>query len=979
TRIKRLMSRNWKHITAIWKRFRRFLQQTNTCLVETDDCNVTPDSPDMCDDVIQNDQNDVDSDDERVTLANLIDNLKLDVNENKKIQKQLKKANTTLAQELKECKTILAETSKTLGSLIAQSEIPCLYAFPYDQSTHANRLIPDGEETLALERESRSKLNKDSVPPYDYTTLNSLYEIFKPPTQELKAQSEIPCLYTFPYDQSTHANRLIPDGEETLALERESRSKLNKDSVPPYDYTTLNNALAELQCLYLHKVKECDCLAQKLSKQTESVSIEVHTELSRHFAKLEKHSIFLKLALQKYLKAQLQDKNIAISELKKLTEKGKGKFVETKFDKPSIVRQPKAQWIPEPSVLGKPAPFLDSLARRYFSMTKSFPKTNVLEGLSKPVTTQTLPQTARQAVTNINVLKPGMYQIDNRTTQTRAPHSPQNFRNTNPRMSTSIGVNHKTNVSRPQHRSNQTKDKVVPNNSQVKLKKTQVEEHPRIPSISNKIKSVTACNDSLNSRTSNVNVVCATLKMEILLEPTSNKLLVGKFLGCVLPRTQGCILVLRFVSCDLALSFGSAFCLIEDLIAFFLGEALPNSKPRCVLSQSSENRPPRLNKDSYVPWSSRIIRYARSRPNGELDLPVPVPESFHEQTDEELIETDIKRMDADDQAIQTILLSLPEDVYSAVDSYETAKEIWERVRQMMKGSDIEEQEKKAKLFNEWEKFTSTDDEPIESYYHHFMQLINDLKRNKHFPENIASNLKFLNNLQPEWKRYVTIVRQTKNLHETDFTQIYDFLKMNQDEVNELRVERLAKSHDPLALMAHSHNSFNFSTTHKDQSSSNINDPTEAMNATLILFAKAFQLSAPTNNNQRTTSNPRNRQLSQPVMNIGQDTLTQNVGGNGGNQFGQYDGKVAQNQQGFNAWQNGGIQGVQNAGIANQSGTGNVVVARAEGTGNENQARAPVYDIHGSAEVQLNDNYYDNEIFNMFTQEEQYMDLLEPIP
>nr|GFA29400.1 integrase, catalytic region, zinc finger, CCHC-type, peptidase aspartic, catalytic [Tanacetum cinerariifolium]GFA40127.1 integrase, catalytic region, zinc finger, CCHC-type, peptidase aspartic, catalytic [Tanacetum cinerariifolium] len=53
-------------------------------------------------------------------------------------------------------------------------------------------------------------------------------------------------------------------------------------------------------------------------------------------------------------------------------------------------------------------------------------------------------------------------------------------------------------------------DKVVPNNSQVKLKKTKVEDHHRISSISNKTKSVTACNDSLNSRTSNVNVVCAT-------------------------------------------------------------------------------------------------------------------------------------------------------------------------------------------------------------------------------------------------------------------------------------------------------------------------------------------------------------------------------------------------------------------------------------------------------------------------------------
>nr|GFA23448.1 hypothetical protein [Tanacetum cinerariifolium] len=54
------------------------------------------------------------------------------------------------------------------------------------------------------------------------------------------------------------------------------------------------------------------------------------------------------------------------------------------------------------------------------------------------------------------------------------------------------------------------KEKVVPNHSQVKLKKTEVEDHPRIPSISNKTKSVIACNDSLNSRTSNVNAVCAT-------------------------------------------------------------------------------------------------------------------------------------------------------------------------------------------------------------------------------------------------------------------------------------------------------------------------------------------------------------------------------------------------------------------------------------------------------------------------------------
>ncbi|GKF45493.1 hypothetical protein Tco_0132045 [Tanacetum coccineum] len=116
----------------------------------------------------------------------------------------------------------------------------------------------------------------------------------------------------------------------------------------------------------------------------------------------------------KILKAQLQDKNIAISELKKLIEKCKGKSLDTKFDKPFVVRQPNAQRILKPLVLGKPAPFSDSLERKYFAKKKSVLKTNESEGLSKPVTPQNLLQTVTQAVRNTNVIKPGMYQIASR-------------------------------------------------------------------------------------------------------------------------------------------------------------------------------------------------------------------------------------------------------------------------------------------------------------------------------------------------------------------------------------------------------------------------------------------------------------------------------------------------------------------------------------------------------------------------------------
>nr|GEV83193.1 hypothetical protein [Tanacetum cinerariifolium] len=194
---------------------------------------------------------------------------------------------------------------------------------------------------------------------------------------------------------------------------------------------------------------------------------------------------------------------------------------------------------------------------------------------------------------------------------------------------------------------------------------------------------------------------------------------------------------------------------------------------------------------------------------GDQNSKVLVPETFHEQTDDKLTEAEIKKMEADDQVIQTILFGLPKDMYAAVHSCETAQKIWLRIQEMMKGSNIRIQEKKAKFFNEWERFTSTDGESIESYYHHFSKLMNDFKRNKHFPEKITSNLKFLNNLQPEWSRHVIIVHQTKDLHTSYYTQLYDFLKYNQKEVDDLRAEWLVKTQDPLALMANSNNPFSY--------------------------------------------------------------------------------------------------------------------------------------------------------------------------
>ncbi|GJW97483.1 hypothetical protein Tco_0179291 [Tanacetum coccineum] len=267
---------------------------SNICVVETVDSNVIPNSPDMCDNDIQNDQNAVECDDERVALANLIANLKLNVDGNKKIQKQLKKANASLTRELKECKSTLKETidydklerklNETLG-LLAQKDIDIkeglkvksyeisIVKEKHDELVKQSLLTKSHYEGLVKEKtkvitdlnlkeekdidkiismENQLKFLNEIV----YKRCQSIQTIHmlapkcltfngRPTFANLmylkKAQYEKPCLYEILYDQSDPANRLVPDREETLILERESREKLNKDLVKPYNYTMLNS------------------------------------------------------------------------------------------------------------------------------------------------------------------------------------------------------------------------------------------------------------------------------------------------------------------------------------------------------------------------------------------------------------------------------------------------------------------------------------------------------------------------------------------------------------------------------------------------------------------------------------------------------------------------------------------------------------------------------------------------------------------
>ncbi|GJU89351.1 hypothetical protein Tco_1301774 [Tanacetum coccineum] len=90
---------------------------------------------------------------------------------------------------------------------------------------------------------------------------------------------------------------------------------------------------------------------------------------------------------------------------------------------------------------------------------------------------------------------------------------------------------------------------------------------------------------------------------------------------------------------------------------------------------------------------------------------------------------------------------------------------------------------------------------MESYYSRFYKLMNELTRNNLQVTLMQVNVQFLQQLQPEWSRFVTIVKQSEKIDTVSYHKLFDILKQFQLEVNDIRAERIAKSANPLALIA----------------------------------------------------------------------------------------------------------------------------------------------------------------------------------
>nr|GEZ13518.1 hypothetical protein [Tanacetum cinerariifolium] len=256
---------------------------------------------------------------------------------------------------------------------------------------------------------------------------------------------------------------------------------------------------------------------------------------------------------------------------------------------------------------------------------------------------------------------------------------------------------------------------------------------------------------------------------------------------------------------------------------------------RDVLTVGSTMRILLLYQGEYSQWVERFMNYLEEQTDGEEMinsiknsdqlLPRVTQVSIAGTTsteqppmkDKSMWSDQEKRIQKIDRLARSLLIQgLPNDIYSLIDSNKTAKDIWDALARHMLGSEYGEQDRKAAE-----------------------NCCMSMKRSK---DNCELNFKFLNNLQPEWKQYATIMRQNKNLMDINIDALYNILKQNQGDVNDAmgsKKKTVVVTFDPLALIAEKTNVSRSKEKHLIEES--------------FAFNRRKFYSKPTNNNLRTSS------------------------------------------------------------------------------------------------------------------------------
>ncbi|GKC69934.1 hypothetical protein Tco_1115817 [Tanacetum coccineum] len=321
----------------------------------------------------------------------------------------------------------------------------------------------------------------------------------------------------------------------------------------------------------------------------------------------------------------------------------------------------------------------------------------------------------------------------------------------------------------------------------------------------------------------------------------------------------------------------------------------------------SDTRPPMLDRTDFASWQQRIRLYCRGKENG-VNILKSIDEgpfqmgTFRETLVEgnegalhlgperprvysDLFPEDKERYNADIRATNILLQGLPKDIYSLINHYTDAKDIWDNVKMLLKGSKLTKEDRESQLYDDFEHFRQNKGETIHDYYVRFAKLINDMRNIKMTMSKMQLNSKFVNNMLPEWGRFITAVKLNRGLRDSNYDQLYAYLKQHEAHANEnkMMLERFTQHTVDLLTLISSvapHQSHPQSSYYSQSSTTSpstylqphfadntqlesglspIDNLIENLTNTLALLTQSYKTHLPQTNNQlRTSSNPRNQ-------------------------------------------------------------------------------------------------------------------------
>ncbi|GJS48421.1 hypothetical protein Tco_0598542 [Tanacetum coccineum] len=338
----------------------------------------------------------------------------------------------------------------------------------------------------------------------------------------------------------------------------------------------------------------------------------------------------------------------------------------------------------------------------------------------------------------------------------------------------------------------------------------------------------------------------------------------------------------------------------------------------------SDTRPPMLDRTDFASWQQRIRLYFRGKENrvnilksidegpfqmgtfretlaegneGALHLGPERPRVYSDLSPE-----DKERYNADIRATNILLQELPKDIYSLINHYTNAKDIWDNLKMLLEGLELTKEDRESQLYDDFEHFCQHKGETIRLLKRSpGFSNSSDMRNIKMTMSRMQLNSKFVNNMLPEWGRFVTAVKLNRGLRDSNYDQLYAYLKQHEAHANEnkMLLDRFTQhTVDPLALISNvapqqynSQSSTNPSSTYVpphfadnsqlDSGLSPTDNLIENLTNTLALLTQSYKTYLPQTNNQlRTSSNPRNQATVQDgrvvVQNVQDNVVDEDV-------------------------------------------------------------------------------------------------------